>query len=659
MFLRRVRRLFLLLSLPFLAVAARLCHLQVVNGTGPREAGAGVSTERVWLDAARGRILDRRGRELARDEIGFDLCVDYLYIHCDGDRLKREVRKRVPSAERKNPEAVAAAQRRFLAEIEASWDRLAELTGRPREELERGRAAVRKVVERTRARVRASKGGAEIDLAEDFQAHMVLTGLTKEAAMAVAAAEPRPAGIEIRHTRNRAYPFGSRACHVIGNVGPVGDRELKDALSESNLSGYAAKDRTGRGGVEQSAEEHLRGARGLLIRPKGRPDAEPIRTVPARPGADVRLTLDIELQAAVEDLLDRRGAIVVIDVADGGVLAMAGFPRYDLNTFRDEFEDLRDDPQLPLINRCVSPYAPGSTVKPVIGLAALESGAVGEHTCLNCSGAWAGGGGNFACWLWRTNRSAHGPLNLSRALRVSCNHYFFHAAQSMGGPALEDWAGRFGLGKPTGVGLPGESGGRVPDAAFFRRQRGPDGPVWTSADERLTAIGQGAFTATPLQIADVAATLARGGVRIRPHLWADLSPEREPLGASRGHVRAVNQGLREVVGHHEGLAHKTAWMADLPIAGKTGSAQVWARIDGEVRPADPHCWFMGYAPADQPRVAFAIMLENVPGGSGGLHAAPFAKAVAKLCREHGYLDGPASVQRTRGTLAAPRRGGRE
>jgi penicillin-binding protein 2 len=659
MFLRRVRMLFVLLCLPFAAVAARLGQLQLGGTSAVGGPSRPSSVVRSYSDAPRGRILDTRGRELARDRVGFDLCVDYFLIHPGGDRLKREVRKRVPADRRKDPKAAEEARAAVLAEVEAFWDRLASLTGRSREQLEAARSAVARDIERRRESVRKARNlsaASDVELAEEREEHVIVAAAPREVAMAVEGADPRPAGVSTRPARTREYPLGDRACHILGTVGPASAKELESPLSEDRLDGFRPGDVAGRGGVEQSADARLRGKRGVTVRAAGRGDGPPLRQADPSPGEDVRLTLDIDLQAGVEDALNRKGAVVVLDVATGGVLAMASFPRYDLNAFREIYAELRDDTEnRPLVNRAVSAYAPGSTVKPVVGIAALEAGAVSEHTCLACTGRWPEGGG-FACWIHSKGGGSHGPVRLTTALAQSCNHYFFHAAQMTGGQAVAEWFRRFGLGRPTGVGLPGEAGGFVPDEDWLVRKTGHG---WTHADERLASIGQGAMLATPLQMADVAATLARSGIRRPPTLFADEAAVRrgERVGASRASLSVVARGMREVVEEPSGLAFKTVKIAGLPIAGKTGSAQVWTAPspDGQRAKAAPHCWFIGYAPADSPRIAVAVLLENVPDGSGGGSAGPYAKRVVELARDLGHLDGAEGVTRVRGQLASPRR----
>jgi len=651
MYLRRVRRLFVLFALPVLVLAGRLYHLQVVNGRASVEAQVEAPVVRGFIDEQRGRILDRHGRVLAQDEILYDVCVDYLWIHPDGERLKRELRRRTPAGKGANKAVAEEVRADFLRDVDRYWRRLADLTGRPLAELHEAREAVRKRIERRRESVNRSRG-AEFELAEEQQEHPVLRGVDTKAVMAIESAEPRVAGLTVKTARSRWYPFGDRAPHIIGYLGSAGSKENDNKLSAENLDGYAGTDRVGRAGVEQSFEERLHPRRGYYVRPVGKRDAEPKQFVEAQPGEDVRLTIDMDLQTKLEDQLDTKGALVVLDVATGEVLAMATWPRFDLNSVREKFAEMAEDQERrPLVNRAISHYAPGSTVKPVVGVAALASGRAVETTCYHCSGKWPGGGG-FACWIARSNGGgAHGSIPLHTALRHSCNHYFFYAAQAMGGDTMSDWMKRFGLGRPTGVGLPGEGSGLIPDDDWFRKQRGRNGQGWQHADERLVSIGQGPTLATPLQMASVAATLARGGVWIRPHVVIDDSAEPEDLGASRSWVRAVTRGMCEVAGPG-GPAHEHVAVRGIPIAGKTGTAQVWALREGKYQPADPHCWFIGFAPADAPKVAFAVLLENVPKGGGAVSAGPYAKRVVEAVRDAGYIDG---TSRSGGSVAAPRR----
>jgi penicillin-binding protein 2 len=353
------------------------------------------------------------------------------------------------------------------------------------------------------------------------------------------------------------------------------------------------------------------------------------------PGQDAHLTLDVALQADVEALLDHPpagvgqdhvvGAAVVIDCRTGEVLVLATGPRYDPAVYKspDAYAALIADPekQHPLVNRAVhSLYPLGSVFKAVTTLAGLEEGVLTPQTTCTCEGALdPRHRDRFKCDLL----AGHGTINLHTAIQKSCNVYFYHVAESLsrmpgggiewsrGSACLKAYAELLGLGRPANIGL-GDFAGSL------------DEP-----DPRNLAIGQGAMLVSPLQTAQLYGLVATGGhmpalslIRERP------SPPRQDPGLDPRYVAILKDGLKSVVNDVGGTAHSTVYLPDIRIAGKTGTAQVGGG-------KEPHAWFAGYAPADNPRVAFAVIVEN--GGHGGTAAGPIAREIVRKCQFHGYL----------------------
>ena len=370
-------------------------------------------------------------------------------------------------------------------------------------------------------------------------------------------------------------------------------------------------------------------------------------------GQDVQLTLDIELQRDLTETLRTRGengAAVVLDVDTGDALALVSTPTYNLNTYRTYFAELARDPDtnLPLLNRALrGRYPPGSTVKPIAGLAAGAEGLINAHTVIECRG-YLHVPTRFRCWIYRHGKAGHGPLDLRGALRHSCNIYFYKCGQWLGAERLGYWMRQFGLGAPTGTGLPEERGGRVPTRLWLWKNQER---VFTPGDGRLMGIGQGLLEATPIQVANVMATIARNGKFLSTRLVVDdPTPQVErDLKLPAEALAAVRAGLCDVVNHPKGTAYRYARHSSAVICGKTGTATVWPlRIDSNHNDRiDSHdqvvkegamSWFAGYAPRDNPRIAFAILLEYADGASGGRDCGPLAVLLVDSCLRRGYLD---------------------
>jgi penicillin-binding protein 2 len=448
----------------------------------------------------------------------------------------------------------------------------------------------------------------------------------------------------------------------------------------------------GRMGVERQYEATLRGHRGVAVESADHSGHVLTSYHPEEPvpGRDVVLTLDVALQRTAEELLqsasERRaitsgftessgGAIIVMDIRDGAILAAASAPRFDPNLFvRGQTEDrarLLADKTQPLFNRvCSMALPPGSTFKVLTAVALMESAAVDPDEPFVCQG-YLHQPDRQRCQIYVRQGVGHGEVSLADALSVSCNVYFFHFAAQMGPRPLVDWAERFGFGRPTGIDLPGEAAGTLPSPESIGRGRrtspsnaNHDGksppetssvPVsWRSADTQSMAIGQGSLTTTPLQIVRMMAAVANGGRLVTPHVLERVEQQRadrelgdKPTsppdnGSQTIHVppprlipalqqktlRAVRDGLRRVVADANGTAHATVYLESIAIAGKTGTAET-----GEDRPS--HAWFAGYAPADEPKLAFVVVLEHA--GEAATASGPLAKRLVVRMDQMGLL----------------------
>ncbi|TAL04730.1 MAG: penicillin-binding protein 2 [Porticoccaceae bacterium] len=453
--------------------------------------------------------------------------------------------------------------------------------------------------------------------------------------------EYRLDGVEISAQLIRHYPLGERFAHVLGYVGRIDERELKTL----DPTAYSGTYLIGKTGLERFYEREL----------LGRPGAEYVETnargrvmrvldsVPPVAGANLRLQLDARLQeVAYQALADARGAVVAIDTNTGGVLAMASAPSFDPNPFvtgisTAAYKALVESPDRPLFDRALRGlYPPGSTVKPIFGLAALDSGVATSTFRIYDPGVFRLDNSTHEYRDWK--KGGHGTVALYDAIVQSCDIYFYTVGTRMGIDRLHHYATAFGFGVPTGIDLPNEAGGTMPSREW---KRGVRGQAWYPGDTVNSSIGQGFMTATPLQLAVAAARIAMRGEARAPRLGRTLgqspvtNPVSEPIVAAAAHWDQVIDAMRGVVEDRRGTAH-TAITAMGPmnytLAGKTGTAQVVgvkqnAKYDARrlAKTQLDHALFIAFAPVESPRIAVGVLVEN--GEHGSSTAAPVARRV--------------------------------
>ncbi len=452
-------------------------------------------------------------------------------------------------------------------------------------------------------------------------------------------------GVDIRADLTRYYPLGVRAEHVIGYVGRIDEDELK----RIDVAEYAGTTHIGKIGVERAYEPLLHGKVGFQqveTNAAGRVVRILSKTPPV-PGRNLYLTLDMRLQKATEDALaGHTGAIVAIDPRNGDVLAMASMPSYDPNPFVNgidaaSYRALNESPHRPLFNRALrGQYPPGSTVKPIIGLGGLETGTINRNSTVYCPGFYRLPGQRHRFRDWR--RGGHGTTDLSKGIAESCDVFYYDLAYKMGMERMHDYLGQFSLGVPTGIDLIGEKEGLVPSPDWKRKAL--DQP-WYAGETLIAGIGQGYMLTSPLQLAQSTAILANRGEHFLPRvLHASEDPStREVLreaprqGANIPVVDPVNwehviAGMISVVHGQRGTARRIGEGVDYRIAGKTGTAQVFSLGQDEKydssklkRELHDHALFVAFAPADDPRIALAVIVEH--GGGGSTTAAPIARRV--------------------------------
>ncbi len=482
--------------------------------------------------------------------------------------------------------------------------------------------------------------------------------LTEEEIANFAIQRPRFPGVDFQPRLVRHYPDGNAVAHAVGYVGALSTADLKSL----DPARYAGTSHTGKTGVENSFESSLHGAAGyrhLVSNARGRQipgdssellDSLPIDEKPT-PGLNVYLSIDLDLQKlATRQLEGRRGAVVALDPQTGEILALVSAPSFDPNLFAvgmstAQYGELQNNPDLPLFNRAVvGTYPPGSTIKPMLALAALETGSTNLTRKSVCIGYYMLPDTTHRYRDWKPE--GHGPVDLHDAIAQSCDVYFYEVSQETGIDNMHDYLDRFGLGRKTGIDLRGERAGLVPSrewkrAAFSNR----DDKRWYNGETVIASIGQGYMLATPLQLAVATATLATRGIHYRPHMVAAIedqlsgartivSPERLPdVEISNSfYWDNVIEAMHDVMQGPRGTARAVGVGAPYEMAGKSGTAQVISIAQGEEYDEDEllerqrdHALFISFAPLDNPRIAVAVVVENGSSGSGV--AAPIAKAI--------------------------------
>jgi len=481
-----------------------------------------------------------------------------------------------------------------------------------------------------------------------FEPAILRARLSDEEAARFAVNRPRFTGVDIQARLARRYPLGARAAHAVGYVGAISEPDLR-RLDTANYAGTA---QTGKVGAERAWEDLLHGTTGfrqVLVNAQGRALQELERN-DAVPGRNVYLTLDLELQAAAEDALgERRGAIVALDPRNGQVLALASMPGYDPNLFVEgistrDYKALQDNEDRPLYNRALrGQYPPGSTIKPMLALAGLHYGVTTPLDTVWCPGWFSLPNHSHRYRDWK--REGHGSVDLEDSVAESCDVYYYRLAVELGIDRMHDFLAFFGLGAATEIDIPGERSGLLPSRDWKRSAfRRPQDQVWFPGETVITGIGQGYMLATPMQLAQAAAILANRGQGYRPTLLAavedPLSGVREefapqplpPLQFKPAHVEEAVDAMIAVVHGERGTARAIGVDSPWTIAGKTGTAQVVGIAQGEEYDEDqvaerhrPHALFIAFAPAENPRIAIAVLVEN--GASGSAAAAPIARTL--------------------------------
>jgi len=603
-----------------IVLVGRLVVLQVMRYDYYAELSQGNRVRVEPLPAQRGLILDRNGQVLAENRPSFQLEL---------------VRERVP-------------------DVAATLKRLIEIGVLPLDDLDE----TSKLVKSRRS----------------FESVPIRLRLTDEEIARFAVHRFEFPGVDIATRLTRFYPHGAHAVHALGYVAAISERDVKRLDKEKQLTKYAGTSLIGKLGIEASFEKELHGTDGsrqILVNAAGRsvqrasdlqtidpdtglpvrPEDRDLKTIDPVAGLDVMTSIDLPTELVAEQgLIGRRGAVVAIDPNNGDVIALVSTPAFDPNPFgrgltNAEYSVLRDSLDVPLLNRAIrGEYPPGSTVKPAIALGGLTLGITTPQHTKSCPGFFMLPGSSHRYRDWRPN--GHGMVAMETAIAQSCDVYFYELSSMMGVEKLSGWLAHFGLGQPTNIDISGERNGILPTPSWKKaRFKNPGDQVWFPGETVSFGIGQGYLVVTPLQSAHMTSILAMRGKSYQPRLVTGYREQGtgkihpippkllETVESSPENWKVVMDGMVAVMSGNGGTGRASQRGAEYQIAGKTGTAQVFTVKQNESYKAMEaklsdrlydHGWFIAFAPADAPKIAVAVLIEN---GKHGTAAAVIARRV--------------------------------
>ena len=628
----------------------QLFNLQIIHGAEYRETSNSRLTRESVVKAARGSIKDRTGVELVRTETGYS--VEIYSTKVSNEELNSAIKLFIEILEDNedsyidnlpitvNPFEFTSTdeetQKQWKAENELDENLTAEQVFyalKEKYEITEDVAIARKIMT---VRYEISSIGYS-----STRSVTIAKNISNTSAVQIREQNAKLAGINVITEPIVSYTSGNLASHILGYVGAISEEEYS-----TREDTYRNDDIIGKDGIQKVFEEYLKGTDGVKqvdMTVDGAITSEYI-SEEAVAGSDVILTIDANLQKVAEDALEQNikdiadgkygegndadaGAVVVMNVNTGEILAMASYPDYNPERYSEEYNP--NDETGKYYNRAIrSIYAPGSTFKMVVASAALDTGEITTKTRINDTGVYPYGDGQ-ACWYYRSYGVGHGYLNLTQAIKYSCNYFFYDLGYRMGIDIIAEYAGRYGLGKRTGVELMGESSGIVASREYANSI---GYTTWYPADTLSAAIGQSFNSYTPIQMARYISMVANGGKNVDVSIiksiinpdGTEVSKEEienfvkdtvgteneltEDLNITEENLDAIREGMKGVTSEAGGTAYSTFADFDIAIAGKTGSAQTG--IDGEA-----HGWFVGFAPYDEPEIAVVVLVEKA--GSGG------------------------------------------
>jgi penicillin-binding protein 2 len=575
-------------TIAFSVILISLWYFQVIKGSDFRQMSTNNCIRIRENPAARGMILDRKGRLLALNRPSFEV---YL----------------VPEDLKENPEVLVRVGQMLNMNPEGIKEKL---------QTQKKRTPFRPV------KIKSDIEWNELARLETSRVH--LPGLFVDV-------RPR-----------RTYHHGPLASHLIGYLGEVDENELRQPAG----SPYRMGAMIGKYGVEYQWETYLRGVDGgrqIEVDALGR-EIKDLGSVESFPGNNLTLTIDFDLQRVAEEAFqEKTGALIAMDPKSGRVLAMVSKPSFDPDTFArnissEEWKSLTENPFSPLQNKGIQgQYPPGSVFKIITAIAGLETGVITPNTQLTCKGVYPYGNRDFRCY----KEGGHGTINLHRAIVESCDIYFYQVGLKVGVDAIAHYAQEFGLGGLTGIALPHEKSGIVPSTSWKKRRLGAP---WYSGETLSLAVGQGYINATPLQLLMLISAVANGGKLYLPQvvekvedIYGNTLKDYPPVEVARADISEKTlHFIQEALMGAVNDPHGTGWacaLKDFKVAGKTGTAQVikmaqdFKKGDMDRMPLKfkDHAWFVAYAPFEDPIIAVVVLVEH--GGYGGAAAAPIAKRV--------------------------------
>ncbi len=656
---KRCRKFYFLIVILAIVAICRLFYLQIIEGENYREISDSRLARSVPIKAPRGEILDRYGRPLVTNRIGYTVAI--AKINDDKEALNQVILNMANLFDAKgigyddsfpisedapfafafsgsDEESKQKAAKAFFAEKKYPDDITAEEV---MEKYKKKYAIASSFSQREARKIAGIRYEMEKRNFSSNNAYVFANDVDIETISTIKEQRDAFFCVTVYDEPIRQYTSGTLAAHILGRVGIINPEEYAELKSE----GYGMNDHLGKQGVEKAFESYLRGIDGTnsIERKLKEGETEIVYSRDPVPGHSVMLTIDKELQWAAEQSLANNiaqiaatskpgsgadanaGAVVALDLNTGETLAMASYPTYDPALFNQNFNQLNADYNRPMMNRALTGlYEPGSTFKLCTALAALETGCVTPAELLQTTGVYHYLGHDFMCNIYRTSYGNHGTINISQAIQHSCNYFFYEMGHRMGIEPIETFAANFGLGKHSGIELLGEEAtGQVAGPAL----REKNGREWYPGDVLQASIGQSDSLFTPVQIANYMATLANGGTNYKVHLLkavksntadsllTETAPQiQNQMNLRQENLDAVLAGM--LLATSEGTA--SAAFADFPFktGGKTGSAQVSKGSSNGI--------YVGYAPYDNPQIAVAVVVEH--GGSGG-NAARIARDV--------------------------------
>ena len=668
----RFNILMIIVCIVGIVFVCQLFNLQIVNGASYRQQSENRLVREIKVTAPRGEIYDRYGKLLVTSITGYN--VNLYYTKIPKTKLNEVLLKLANILEKNND----TYTNNFPIDFEMMTFNKSEEGAKNWKVSNKmsGDASVDEVIEFYKKKYEiqyddvndvkkvialryeiTSKGYS------GFKSVVLAKEISQESMLEIEERGNELSGIVVTTYPIRKYLTQNVASHIIGYIGRIGSTEYKNKKDQ----GYSQNDMIGKSGIEATFENFLRGKDGkmrLEMDSEGRvTDKE--ETIESEMGNSVILTIDFDLQKKAEEVLEKyikkiqsggfsdkcedakAGALVVLDTKTSEVLALASYPEYNPDEFTDgisasEYKKYFENEDMPMFNRAIQgTYSPGSTFKMVTTIAAIESGTIGIHEQILTKGVYDKGH-KPACWIWKGYRTNHGLVDAEKALKVSCNYYFYDVSYRMGIDTLSRYAGLFGLGTKTGIELPGEVSGTLASREYIQKLNERDGGKrqWMVADTLSAGIGQSYNSFTPIQMAYYIATLANGGVKneltilksVVDSTGKDISnkevdevidekinkPEINlgDLGFSKETIDTVFEGMRSVTGETGGTAYSTFSSFPIEVAGKTGTATASSGSD--------HAWFVGFAPYHDPEIVVVCVIEH---GGHGAYTAPAVKEV--------------------------------